>query len=105
MLRDARGESERVVPIFARLSRKPQKPERGVERDGGSEVIWGGVWFLGEVARHRTSFLPSPLAGEGSERSERVRGKLPRGSDVTPHPAAKRGHPLPQGERAKAITS
>jgi hypothetical protein len=40
---------------------------------------------------------PSPLAGEGSERSERVRGCIQN----TPHPAAKRRHPLPQGERAK----
>jgi 23S rRNA (adenine2503-C2)-methyltransferase len=39
--------------------------------------------------------LPSPLAGEGLG----VRGKLTDSFSLTPHPAAKRGDPLPQGER------
>ena len=55
-----------------------------------------------------SSVLPSPLAGEGGESEDRVRGNfacevsfawsvLPN----TPHPSAKRRHPLPQGERAR----
>src|SRR4051794_3364200 len=56
-------------------------------------------------------FFPSPLAGEGGRRfADRVRGVGSYGlhetlfsrAAFTPHPAAKRGHPLPHGERGKA---
>ena len=60
------------------------------------------------IARSRSSSrtarpapLPSPLAGEGAERSDgRVRG-LVRVGEETPHPArpSVARHPLPQGER------
>src|SRR5262245_33493590 len=44
-------------------------------------------------------FSPSPRAGEGSERSERVRGRF---ATPTPHPprTVVLGCPLPHGERA-----
>ena len=60
------------------------------------------------AAMSAESSSPSPLAGEGSERSERVRGETVRRrhrtAELTPHPAAKRRHPLPQGERARTRT-
>ena len=43
--------------------------------------------------------LPSPLVGEGGERSEPGEGSLTGFSEETPHPAAFGGDPLPQEER------
>ena len=50
---------------------------------------------------YRGFFFPSPLAGEGGESSSRVKGEASRALSFTPHPSAKRRHPLPQGERDK----
>jgi tRNA (cytidine/uridine-2'-O-)-methyltransferase len=59
-------------------------------------------WDAVDVVRHVTFeefeaslFSPSPLAGEGSERSSRVRGEAPRIGQLAPSPPT----PLPQGER------
>jgi excinuclease ABC subunit C len=53
--------------------------------------------LLGEAPRGTGQ--PSPLAGEGGERSEPGEGSGRNDLHITPHPAASGGDPLPQGER------
>jgi excinuclease ABC subunit C len=47
--------------------------------------------------------LPSPLEGEGGERSEPGEGSLLGFAEDTPHPADFVGDPLPQGERVSEL--
>ena len=62
------------------------------------------VFFAHELqellAAEVAPLLPSPLEGEGGAQ-HRVRGSVL--DEATPHPAAKRGDPLPQGERVQEV--
>ena len=64
----------------------------------------GDETLLGQIARRLggDTSQPSPLEGEGGAQ-HRVRGLVE--GEATPHPAAKRGDPLPQGERVESTAS
>src|SRR5436190_7517288 len=62
----------------------PRREQPDGHRERAAGEGWCGCGGFGHCVQSLSS--PSPLAGEGSEQSERVRGKTTRMGDITPHP-------------------